>query len=96
MSKFRKKPVVIEAVQFTQAMRDGMEKWPEGVEEATSDELRAATIAAGQGIGFDSYPIIRTLEGNMTVSVGDWVIRGVNNELYPCKPDIFDKTYEPV
>lgn len=40
--------------------------------------------------------IIKTLEGDMKASVGDWIITGVNGEQYPCKPDIFDKTYEPV
>jgi hypothetical protein len=39
---------------------------------------------------------IKTLEGELHVSIGDWIIRGVNGELYPCKPDIFEKTYEPV
>jgi hypothetical protein len=39
---------------------------------------------------------IDTLEGRMTVSVGDWVIKGVNGEFYPCKPEIFEKTYDPV
>ncbi|HWQ95907.1 MAG TPA: hypothetical protein VN368_00905 [Candidatus Methylomirabilis sp.] len=39
---------------------------------------------------------IRTLEGEMTAHPGDWIIKGVNGELYPCKPDIFEKTYEPV
>lgn len=40
--------------------------------------------------------IIDTLEGAMVANVGDWIIKGVNGELYPCKPDIFEKTYEPV
>lgn len=39
---------------------------------------------------------IETLEGKMTASPGDWIITGVNGEQYPCKPDIFEKTYEPV
>ena len=39
---------------------------------------------------------VRTLEGNMKAEVGDWIIKGINGELYPCKPDIFDKTYEKV
>ena len=40
--------------------------------------------------------IIKTLEGDMKASVGDWIITGINGEQYPCKPDIFKKTYEPV
>lgn len=42
------------------------------------------------------YILIRTLEGTMTANPGDWIIKGVNGEFYPCKPDIFEKTYEPV
>ena len=44
----------------------------------------------------DKEVIIHTLEGDMTASVGDYIITGVNGEQYPCKPDIFEKTYEPV
>ena len=40
--------------------------------------------------------LIKTLEGNMKANVGDWIIKGINDELYPCKPDIFNKTYEKV
>ena len=43
-----------------------------------------------------NYPHIKTLEGVMTVSIGDFIIKGVNGEFYPCKPDIFEKTYEEV
>ena len=44
----------------------------------------------------DCQLTIQTLEGCMTASPGDWIITGVNGEQYPCKPDIFEKTYEPV
>lgn len=44
----------------------------------------------------DKEIIIHTLEGDMTASIGDYIITGVNGEKYPCKPDIFEKTYEPV
>lgn len=60
MSKFKKKPVIVEAYQ-------------------TDHEL-----------------IIHTLEGDMIASKGDWIITGVNGEHYPCKPDIFERTYEEV
>ena len=72
MAKYRKKPVVIEAVQF----RDG-EPWPDGV---MADHM-------GQ-------PCIPTMEGDMFVTDGDWIITGVKGEKYPCKPDIFEATYE--
>jgi hypothetical protein len=71
--KFRKKPVVIDAVQF-----DELEPLPAGVE------------CDSRG-----YAIIKTLEGDMRVSDGDWIITGVKGERYPCKPDIFAATYEP-
>jgi hypothetical protein len=88
--KFRKKPIVIEAVQL---------RWD------TWDEM---CIHAGVGKIIDNKPEgcfidgtqmglqIPTLEGVMTASENDWIIKGVNGEIYPCKPDIFEKTYERV
>lgn len=80
MAKFRKKPVVIEAVQFHVAA----DVWPDGVLPPDEGEM-------GFGYGY-----IQTLEGRMMVSDGDWVITGVKGEKYPCKPDIFEATYEAV
>lgn len=80
MSKFRKRPVVIEAVQFSFSAAE----WPAGVERQAEGEKGTM------------YGYIQTLEGRMIVSDGDWVITGVNGERYPCKPDIFEKTYEAV
>lgn len=80
--KFRKKPVVIEAVQF----RNG--KIPH--------ELDDAIIAGLIRFCEDGTLLIDTLEGVMIGRSGDWIIKGVNGEYYPCKPDIFEKTYEPV
>jgi hypothetical protein len=79
MAKFRKKPVVIEAWQWTEDMDHGREPWP---------PVPIYRVDAGR-------PFINTLEGNMTVSVGDWIIKGVKGEFYPCKPDIFAATYDP-
>lgn len=79
--KFRKKPVVIEAVQYRDSMRKE-DKLPEGVQ--------IVSFAGGD------FPAVQTLEGVMRVSDGDWIIRGVKGEYYPCKPDIFEATYEPV
>ncbi|HRD42181.1 MAG TPA: hypothetical protein PLN30_00445 [Ferruginibacter sp.] len=58
----------------------------------TSMFLRDATL---NQVIKDQALTIPTLEGDMKASFGDWIIRGVNGEHYPCKPDIFDKTYEP-
>jgi len=80
--KFRKRPVVIDAFQWTQAMHEG----------PTRDWI----ILGVKNIGGDMFPApaIQTLEGEMEVSIGDWIIRGIQGELYPCKPDIFEATYQ--
>lgn len=102
MAKFRKKPVVIEAVQFDgvervddtpTAMFDGSFCPPqEWLQEALA--MHEAQIGA---VFTDGNSLtIHTLEGCMIAMPGDWIIRGVNGELYPCKPDIFAKTYEAV
>ena len=80
--KFRKKPVVIEAVRWTGDNREEME------------EFVPNTILARKNAEGDLA--IGTLEGVMTASKGDWIIKGVHGEYYPCKPDIFEKTYDPV
>jgi hypothetical protein len=77
--KYRKKPVVIEAVQWT---------GDNGAEMHTFCPSAMATAAKNSPI------YIPTLEGEMTAQVGDWIIRGVKGEYYPCKPDIFAATYE--
>lgn len=90
--KYRKKPVVIEAVQFTRRFM-----WPDWFHDAVSD-CTVTTYNTGK-FSDPSGPCfaeIKTLEGVMTVSEGDWVIRGVKGELYPCKPDIFAATYEAI
>lgn len=66
------------------------EQWYEG------NEIKGVVYSDGSdGIGVPHY-YINTLEGRMIVSPGDWVITGVKGEKYPCKPDIFEATYEPV
>ena len=86
--KFRKKPVVIEAYQIPP--NDGLtrEAPPMWLVDALLDG-RVNPVETG-GVG------ITTREGVMRGDVGDWIIRGVKGELYPCKPDIFEATYEPV
>lgn len=83
MAKYRKKPVVIEAWKFISGL-DIPPSW------FTDDE--------NNSIGMDSFgPFIsiKTLEGTMLGRSGDWIIRGVQGEIYPCKPNIFAETYEP-
>ena len=87
IKKYRKKPVTIEAILF----------------EDNADCILAIHEFIGQEITRVNYedknnPYIKieTLEGTMKASIGDYIIKGVNGEFYPCKPDIFDKTYEEV
>lgn len=91
--KFRKKPVVIEAVQFNNINKDEIQEFV-GME--LKHEIESDTAyQAGQGAPVSSLTIT-TLEGNMKAMPGDWIIKGVAGEFYPCKNEIFEKTYEPV
>lgn len=79
--KFRKKPVIIDAVLW----------------DGSAEALAALSVI---GLHRDDFYLnrpfeITTLEGDMLCSLGDWVIKGVKGEFYPCKPDIFEMTYEP-
>ena len=91
MAKYRKKPVVIEAVQWTGKNIDK-------VLEFTIIKDDAGRIKEKAGIvhDLDGYVKITTLEGVMTANPGDFIIKGVHGEFYPCKPDIFEQTYEKV
>ena len=86
--KFRKKPVVIEAVQLTRNY------FSNALNFVKTDMV--GNYCSGEFSEDDCYMEIKTLEGTMTASEGDWIICGVSGEFYPCKPDIFDATYEPV
>ena len=79
--KFRKKPVVIEAVRWTG------KNWEEI--KAMDPEHRRLGLER-------QHLYVSTLEGILTACIGDWIIKGVRGELYPCKPEIFAATYEPV
>ena len=82
--RFRKKPVIIEAIQLNTGNLESVAEWCSG-------SLKGVLLAR-------SFWVIEidTLEGQITARVGDWVIRGINGEFYPCKSDIFEKTYERV
>lgn len=80
MAKFKKKPVIIEAVQFTG------DNWEEVVHFIN---------APYKAFVEEQYLLIPTLEGDMRADKGDWIIRGIKGEYYPCKPDIFEQTYDP-
>ncbi|NIG84006.1 hypothetical protein [Lacticaseibacillus casei] len=97
--KYRKKPVEIEAWHFTKEnLKKGVPRWVDhlpvnknGYEELNHD-ISLWSQYGGEKIGGE----IKTLEGNMTISENDYIIKGVHGEFYPCKPDIFEETYEPI
>lgn len=97
--KYRKRPVEIEAMQLVGDNADmfAVYQW---VEEHTQGSFAHDTIAVpASGVSIDpatGFMLIATLEGVMQAKPGDWIIRGVQGEFYPCKPDVFTATYEPV
>lgn len=80
MAKYRKKPVVIEAEVYKEGLEDGFDLFQ------IHPNMR----------GLTKKPYIQTLEGKMAIDEGDYIITGIKNERYPCKPDIFKETYEKV
>lgn len=95
MPKFRKKPVEIEAIQWdgTRESIDAICDWVNGGDDNYDDPTITYCYS---GVDDVDNVIITTLEGDHRVSVGDFVIRGVAGEHYPCKPDIFAKTYDEI
>lgn len=100
-TKFRKKPVEIEAIQFGRHPVAGIFGVPIGLfneepPEWAIEAIKDGTISLGANAEGFLVLNIKTLEGPIVASPNDWVIRGVKGELYPCKPDIFEMTYERV
>lgn len=87
MAKYRKKPVIIEAFQFTQTNFLCQKDCPKWIKDAVS----LKTIFYKDGNFY-----CKTLEGDLKISLNDYIIQGVSGELYLCKPDIFKLTYEEV
>jgi hypothetical protein len=87
MAKYRKKPVIIEAEQWFP------DKEISGVIFLPAQEVSSRT--GGIAFTMPKRAVIDTLEGVLFVSPGDWIITGIQGEKYPCKPDIFQATYEP-
>lgn len=81
--KYKKKPVEVEAIQWTRENTiEELKKFFNGAEAYLLPEMQRISI--------------KTLEGTMIAEVGDYIIKGVQGEFYPCKPDIFEQTYEEV
>ena len=89
MAKYRKRPIEIEAVRCADALSNATNDW-NALPSWLRDAYEGGRVLFGAG-----EIVISTLEGKMTANRADWVIRGVAGEIYPCKPDIFEKTYEP-
>lgn len=88
MPKYRKKPLVIEAEQLTQ------DNYDRALEFAFANSNKTqVSVGADEG---GQHLVLHTLEGALRVNPGEWIILGIHGELYPCKPDIFDETYEAV
>lgn len=86
--KYRKKPVVVEAFKWTGGIKQSED--PEWIVE----EIKKGNVWFDRPFTEPTTMKIKTLEGVMTAQIGDYIIQGVNGEIYPCKPDIFEKTYE--
>lgn len=83
--KYRKKPIVINAVQFTGKSHEIID---------FEDSFKAVYAPNTITVTATNF-LVHTLEGTMEGRINDWLIRGVKGEFYPCKPDIFEATYEP-
>lgn len=107
MPNFRKKPVVIQAALFdgervgeitdgAKVLAPSCPSWFPAVVRTVTDKRDAVMVLReGEVVAFQDRLLIGTLEGVHEAKPGDWIIRGVQGEIYPCKPDIFAETYEP-
>jgi hypothetical protein len=115
MPQFRKKPVVIEAINWNghtlgltnkpvdldpskvtdPNVKLDLPSWmPKCLDPLPTEALTRASVEPGQIRRYEDFLHIGTLEGVMAAAPGDWIIRGVKGEIYPCKPDIFEATYD--
>jgi hypothetical protein len=90
MPRYRKKPVEIDAIRVTDALKAAKHSWEDLPDWITQAYENGAVLFLNDAIS------IATLEGQMRGDRNDWIVRGVQGELYPVKPDIFEATYEPV
>src|SRR5690242_15622573 len=95
MGRYRKKPVEVEAMQWDGSRQsiDAICRWANDDRPLDEDPWVTYVFTGADDV---RDVLISTLEGAMAVRPGDYVIRGVKGEFYPCKPDIFEATYEPV
>lgn len=93
--KVRKKPIVVEAFRITEETRTDNRDWPNWLHDAwQKPEGEMGAVYPLYQMSKGGPLLIRTLEGVMACAIGDWIIQGVKGELYPCKAEIFDLSYE--
>lgn len=90
--RYVKKPIEVEAFQLHEGTYDQPAVWPHWMQTAWV-KIPSVTGSIYSG---NKYLHIKTLEGHQTISMNDWIIQGVQGEIYPCKPDIFEETYSGV
>ena len=89
--KYRKRPIVIEAFQMTKKRRWDNSEWPNWLHQAWQREPSEGAMWCEDG---GEQLFCGTLEGTNIIDFDDWIIQGIKGEIYPCKPDIFELTYE--
>ena len=94
--KYRKKPVVIEAFQITKERRWDNSEWPNWLNQAWNRQPSEGAVWIDLDDPEREKLVCGTLEGVHRIDFDDWIIQGIEGELYPCKPNIFEKTYEEV
>jgi len=96
MAKYKKRPVIIEAFQMTKKRRWDNSDWPVWAHQAWQKEPSEGSIWIDPEDPKGEKLICGTLEGVHKIDFNEWIIQGVKGEIYPCKPDIFEMTYERV
>lgn len=87
MAKYIKKPIIVEAIQYYRGIEDGIDNILDAQAHGLDIKNYISPLSANEA------PYINTLEGKHYISKGDFIITGINNERYPCKETIFNKTY---
>ena len=95
--KYRKKPIVIEAFQMTEERRKDNRDWPEWLNKAWQMDIEEeGAVGINPNDASCYFLVVNTLEGIVRIDWNDWIIKGVKGEVYPCKPDVFTMTYDPL
>lgn len=94
--KYRKRPVTVEAFQMTEERRQDNSEWPVWLHSAWNAEPGEGALFIDADDPDRQRLVLGTLAGLHRVTWGDWIIQGIQGELYLCKPDIFEASYEPV